>query len=68
MERDQRKDAHTPGREQDPSRRLADDLLERSRRRLWWSSARVAMRRGQAGEPPTLTSRESMHSDLGESS
>lgn len=41
-----------PVPETDPDRVKAvlDELRRRSRHRLWWSSARVALRRGPAGE------------------
>jgi hypothetical protein len=29
-----------------------DYLRKRSQHRIWWSSARVALRRGHGGEPP----------------
>jgi len=35
----------------DPAQRTLDYLRKRSLHRVWWSSARVAMRRGPVGEP-----------------
>ena len=51
MERD---DARSPDREQDCTQRSLDYLRRRSRQRVWWSSARIAMQRGQAAEPHRL--------------
>jgi len=51
MERD---DARSPGREQDRAQHSLDYLRRRSRHRIWWSSARIAMQRGQATEPHRL--------------
>ncbi len=37
--------------DRDRSQRSLDYLRKRSQHRIWWSSARVALRRGQSGEP-----------------
>jgi hypothetical protein len=36
----------------DHVQRSLDHLRQRSLHRVWWNSARVALRRGQSGEPP----------------
>lgn len=41
-------DGQKPGRDQ--ASRSLDYLRKRSQHRLWWSSARIALRRGRPGE------------------
>lgn len=38
---------------EDTTPRTIEDLRRRSQLRLWWSSARVALRRGQSEKPST---------------
>ena len=45
----ERNDAPAAGRNR-PQRSL-DYLRKRSQHRVWWNSARVALRRGRSGEP-----------------
>lgn len=37
-------------------RRAVDCVRKRSLHRIWWSSARVALKRGHSGEPPASES------------
>ena len=44
-----RSDVRVTSREQ--AQRSLDYLRKRSQHRIWWNSARIALRRGQSGEP-----------------
>jgi hypothetical protein len=44
-----RNEKHSVGH--NPPQRSLDYLRKRSQHRVWWSSARVALRRGRLGEP-----------------
>jgi hypothetical protein len=44
-----RNNVRATGRER--SQRSLDYLRKRSQHRVWWNCARVALRRGQSGEP-----------------
>lgn len=51
-----RKDAQAPaGDRAETARQSFDYLRQRSLHRIWWSSARVAMRRGRSGEPSLIS-------------
>lgn len=45
----ERNDRQASGR--DRSQRSLDYLRKRSQHRIWWNSARIALRRGHSGEP-----------------
>lgn len=44
-------EARAPAGRETEVRASLDYLRKRSLHRVWWNSARVAMRRGQSGEP-----------------